>query len=103
MSRCYEQLLCELESHQLQVILAPSRRSDRRETDFIRVCADKNPPWYSRMCAKYPSSRGIRRGKHDTILKRANVLALLARLSRGLPTTSKYGAELRAIAGKLAA
>lgn len=95
---CYQQLLCELESHQLVTILAPSKRRDRRETDQIRVNMDVPPTWYRRLCHKYPSSRGTRRGKHDTVIRRANILSTLRVLADGRHTWSKYAPELRRIA-----
>ena len=101
--RAYEQLLSELESHQLQVVLAPSRRRDRRETDMIRVCADKNPPWYSRLCGQHLSSRGSRRGKPDTRLRRQNILRQLRLLAEGGVSRSKYAPELERVARKLSA
>lgn len=98
-----QEMLCELESHMLVTILAPSKRRDRRDHDMIRVNLDENPRWYRRLCDKHPSSRGVRRGKHDTKIKRRNVIALLTRLTSGLPARSKYEAEVRSIARGLTA
>lgn len=94
-------MLNELESHQLRVELVPLNPSKRgyNEGGCRRVCSDKNPRWYSKFCARHTSSRGIRRGKHDTRIKRRNVLRLLARLANGLPSTSKYADEIRRMAG----
>ena len=96
-----ELLLAELESMQLQVVLVPARRRNS-ETDCIRVAVEKNPDWYRRFCARHPSSRGTRRGKFDTRIRRANVAAVLKRISAGLPSKSKYATELGAIAERLA-
>lgn len=94
-------LLAELESSQLQVVLVPALRQNA-ETDCIRVAVEKNADWYRRFCARHQSSRGHRRGKFDTRIRRANVVAVLRRLSSGLPTRSKYAVELTAIAERLA-
>lgn len=95
-----ELLLAELESTQLQVVLVPSRRPNA-ETDCIRVAVEKNPDWYRSFCARHPSSRGTRRGKFDTKIRRANVAAVLKRLAAGLPSKSKYATELGVIAERL--
>lgn len=97
----FQQLLEELESTQLQVVLVPSRRPNA-DSDCIRVAVEKNADWYRRFCARHPSSRGTRRGKFDTRIRRANVAAVLKRLSAGLPSRSKYAGELGAIAERLA-
>jgi hypothetical protein len=94
----YEQMLNELEAHMLVTVLVPSKRSDRRESDMIRCNISVPPTWFRRMCARYPSSRGIRRGKFDSKLRRANVLSLLRGLATGRPVRSKYLADLAGIA-----
>ena len=96
-------MLAELESNPLCVILAPSRRIDRREWDYIRVPLTTPPPWYRKICARYPSSREVRRGKFDTRIRRQNILRVLQRLAEGKPTKSKYAADLLAVAQKLEA
>jgi hypothetical protein len=92
-----EIMLAELESHRLEVCLAPSRRHDRRDWDMIRVCLDTPPRWYSKFCAAHTSSRGIRRGKHDTRIKRANTLRALNQMLAGVPA-GKYEPDLARIA-----
>ncbi len=94
-------MLNTLEAHKLEVQLAPSRRRDRRDSDMIRVVVDHGPRWYRRMCAAHTSSRGIRRGKHDTKLKHANVVSVLRVLVSGRASVSKYAPELRRIARQL--
>jgi hypothetical protein len=94
----YEQILNELESHMLVTVLVPSKRSDRRESDMIRCNLSVPPTWFRRLCARYPSSRGVRRGKFDTVLRRANVLSLLRGLAAGRTVRSKYLADLAGIA-----
>lgn len=99
--KALEVMQAELESHMLMVVLAPSKRSDRREWDQIRVCMDVPPKWYRDLCNRHVSSRQIRRGKFDTKIKRANILRLLERLIENPKASSKYSTEIMKIAGKL--
>ncbi len=96
-----QQLLAELESHRLTTILAPSRRRDRRDWDMLRVNVDVPPTWFRKFCNQHVSSRGVRRGKFDTKIRRANVLSVLTRLAEGKGSGSKYVEELRRIARSL--
>ena len=91
-----EMMLNELESHQLMTVLAPSKRREN-DWDQIRVNMDVNPKWYQKFCASYQSKRKIRRGKFDTIIRRANVLRSLNQLLAGKPA-GKYGPDLLNIA-----
>lgn len=93
------EMLAELEAHKLEVALAPSKRAEN-PWDMVRVVVNKPPAWYRRLCARHESSRRVRRGKFDTRVKRANILALLSRLADGKPSVSKYAAELLAEAKK---
>lgn len=97
-----ELLLQQLESHQLQVVLVPLNPQRRGYNDggCKRVLADQNPKWYRQFCASHPSSRGVRRGKLDTKIKRANTIRALQQLIAGKPA-GKYGDELLAIAARL--
>lgn len=96
-----DEMMNDLEAHRLEVQLAPSRRSDRRDHDMIRVVCDHGPKWYRNFCGQHTSSREVRRGKHDTRIKRANVLSLLKQLTIHGKSTSKYTPEILAIARKL--
>lgn len=91
------QMQAELESNMLVVVLAPSKRWDRRDWDCIRVCASVPPTWYRKLCGRHTSSRAIRRGKHDTRIKRKNILDALAGLLTGR-YNGKYASELLGIA-----
>lgn len=73
------EMLSQLESHQLQVVLVPlnPRLRNYNEGGCKRVVADQNPKWYRQFCARHPSSRGVRRGKFDTCIKRLNTLRAL--------------------------
>lgn len=97
-------MLDQLESHSLQVMLVPLNPRLRNYNDggCKRVVCDKPPVWYRQFCWQHPSSRGIRRGKFDTRIKRANVLALLRRLCAARNSTSKYAPELLRIARRVA-
>lgn len=97
--RALEELLCELEANPLVTILAPCKRPCN-EGGCIRVNVSQPPRWYRAMCAKFPSSRGVRRGKHDTRIRRANVLQLLNTLITKDRSRSKYAGEVLTIARK---
>jgi len=91
------QMQAELESSPLVVVLAPSKRWDRREWDCIRVCLSVPPTWYRKLCNRHASSRGVRRGKFDTRIRRANVLSALQGLIEGR-YKGKYAQEILGIA-----
>lgn len=99
-----EQMLNELETHRLLVVLAPLNPKLRgyNEGGCKRVCVDKSPRWYARFCANHQSSRGIRRGKFDTKIKRRNTERALRQLLAGQPA-GKYAPDLMAIARRVAA
>lgn len=94
-----EMMLNELESHQLVTILAPSKRGEN-PWDMIRVNMDMNTKWYQKFCASYQSKRKIRRGKFDTIIRRANVLRALNQMLAGKPA-GKYAPDLQNIADEM--
>lgn len=89
----------ELEASPLVVVLAPSRRAEN-PWDMIRVPLSVPPPWYRSLCAAYASSRGVRRGKFDTRIKRRNILRALGRMSAGEPSASLYAGDLLRIAAR---
>ena len=95
-----EFMLGELHSHQLQVGLVP-QKTFTNEGGCIRVCFDVPPTWYRRFCSRHSSSRGIRRGKFDTRIKRANVLSALERMLDGDQYHGKYRDEFLQIARRL--
>lgn len=97
-------LLAELESHQLHVILVPldPRKRGYNEGGCRRVCADRNPRWYSRLCADHPSSRVRNHRKPDTRVRRQNILRVLRRLCAGLSSRSQYAPRLLKIAARAA-
>lgn len=100
--RALIEMFNELEAHKLEVELAPlsPRLRGFNEGGCKRVVTNKPPRWYRELCNNHASSRGVRRGKFDTRIKRANVLAILARLSAGFVSRSKYADELHAIASQ---
>lgn len=99
-----EIMLMELESNRLEVQLVPlnPRLRNWSESGCKRVKAGINATWYRGFCSRHPSSRGVRRGKFDTKIRRANVERLLRRLIAGQPSCSKYAAEIRGIAERRA-
>ena len=97
-----EEMLNELESHMLVVELVPSKRHDRRDWDMIRCVVDQPPRWYRKICNDHVSSRAVRRGKFDTRVRRANILASLRRMLAG-QNGGKYAPDLLAIARRKAA
>ena len=93
-------MLAELDSAKLEVQLAPlnPRLRNYNEGGCKRVVTSRPVKWYRQLCNRHVSSRGVRRGKFDTRIKRANVLRLLQRLTSGLPTVSKYAPEILRVA-----
>ena len=91
-----EYLLSELQSNRLEVVLIPEKRRTH-EMGMIRCVVSRNPSWYRRLCAAHPSKRGVRRGKFDTAVRRANITRALERMIAGQPG-GLYGDELRRIA-----
>ena len=98
------QMLAELSSHRLHVMLVPLNPNRRgyNEGGCKRVC-DRNPRWYSQFCSRHLSSRVRNHRKLDTRIKRRDILRILTRLSAGLPSSSKYAEELLDIARRIAA
>jgi hypothetical protein len=95
-----EIMLSELESHRLEVCLVPLNPKMRGYNDggCKRTLLDQNPRWYRSLCAEHASSRGARRGKFDTRIRRQNIERVLARLIAGKKSWSKYADDLRRIA-----
>lgn len=93
-----EQMLAELESSRLEVILVPLRRP-ANVGGMARVAASVNAPWYRRFCAAFPSDRIRRKAAFDTRIKRANTVAALNALIAG-HCRSKYAPALLRIAAK---
>lgn len=91
------QMQAEFESSQLVTVLAPCKR-ECNVGGCIRVNVSTNATWYRRLCAKFPSSRGTRRGKFDTKLKRRNVERLLCTLIERGHSRSKYAGEVLRVA-----
>lgn len=90
MSRKLQFMLCDLEINQLQTILVPSKRHDRREWDCVRVNVSVNCKWYRSFCSIHASKRGVRRGRFDTIVRRRETLKDLDRLLSGHPRGGVY-------------
>ncbi len=97
-------MLSDLESHRLHVVLVPlnPRLRGWSSGGCKRVKADQNPKWYRAFCLKHPSSRGVRRGKFDTRIKRKNTERALRQLIAGAPA-GIYTNELLGFARRIAA
>lgn len=97
--RALELLLADLESHQLVTVLVPCKR-ECNEGGMIRVNMSVNPKWYRDLCSRHPSSRGVRRGRFDTKIRRRNIVRALERMIED-KDGGKYGEELRRVAERL--
>lgn len=85
-------MLEELESHRLEVCLAPAP-TPMHSGHMVRVRCDINPRWYRDFCATFSSGRGWRRGKADTVIRRQHTArALRAMLGGRMPPA--YGPRL---------
>lgn len=77
-----EEMLNELESSCLEVILVPERRRTC-EGGCIRVAVSKNALWYRQFCATYLSTRKRRNLAPDTCIRRRETLNALRRMIAG--------------------
>lgn len=93
-------MLAELSERRLEVVLAPA--PDPQHSDHcIRVCANRNPDWYRRLCNAHLSGRRRRSLKPDTRIRRRDVENILSRLADGLPAKGYIARELIRIARSL--
>lgn len=95
-----EFMLMELNSNRLEVVLAPSKRRDRREHDQIRVVVSMNAKWYRSFCAANSSARKRRNSHHDTCIKRFRTVAALEAMIAGIRSTY-YRHQLSDIAARI--
>lgn len=94
----YEQMLNELESNQLVVVLVPQKRHTN-EGGMIRVAVSRNCNWYRKFCANNASSRKRRNAAFDTCIKRKDTIDALNAMIAGAPS-SYHREELEGIARK---
>jgi len=87
------QMLEELDSHCLQVEVAPAPEP-KHLVHYVRVVVCKNAPWYRRFCAQFPSSRRDQNRKGRTAIRRRETRRALERLIAGLPAGPVYGPRL---------
>ncbi len=81
--RALRGMLAELTSHKLEVILAPSKKSEIAERGgMTRVLLDRNAEWYRRMCLDHPSSRKRAKRAPDTRIKRQDTIQALEDMIR---------------------
>lgn len=81
----FEEMLNELESSCLEVVLVP-HKNPPNEGAMLRVAVNKNPKWYSDLCNSYvrqKPSRGHNSRLPHTYINRASILRSLKRLVRG--------------------
>lgn len=97
--RALEQILAELESNRLEVILVPQRRWTN-EGGMCRCAVSKNTRWYRAYCLANPSSRRRKNSAPDTRIKRANTVKALEGLIAGT-YRGKYLEELLRVARKI--
>ena len=76
------ELLAELESTRLDVVLVPAP-DQRHSGHMIRVAQEGNCEWYRSLCDEYQSSRRRRSFKSDTKIKRAHTVRALERIIAG--------------------
>ncbi len=93
-----EQMLAELESSCLEVVLVPARHRTN-EGASVRCAISKNALWYRRFCAAFPSDRKRNNAAFDTRIKRAGTIATLNALISGR-SRSKYAPDLLRIAAR---
>jgi hypothetical protein len=92
----YQQMLDELESNVLDVVLVPSRRWEcYRRGGMVRMTQGQNADWYRKLCAKYSSARSRKNALHDTRIKRANVRSTLRMLIAGRKSPSYLVQDLK--------
>lgn len=82
-------LLAELESNRLEVAIVPAPHP-RHSLHGVRVAVSRNPTWYRRLCALFPSGRNRARALPDTRIRRAAIVRILSRLAAGAPVRSSY-------------
>jgi hypothetical protein len=90
-------MLAELESSQLEVVLIPSQDPDIADRGgMIRAVQMANPEWYSELCSRFTRGHQSRKRtpNHDTVIDRRSTLAALRRLVNYLEVSSVYGARL---------
>ena len=89
--RMAEEMLAELQSQRLEVVLVPSREG----VGMIRAVSEQNPEWYREFCRLYPSRRRRSHLKQefDTAISRKTTIKGLEHLLEG-NVTSPYAERL---------
>lgn len=92
-------MLLELEANALIVVLTPASEP-MHEGHQVRTVYMQNSSWYRRLCEEYTAHRNNprRRRKHDTAIKRSEIVRILNRMIEGKDTKSKYKEALLEIA-----
>lgn len=90
------ELLTDLRSSRLEVVLIPSRDPDcAMRGGMIRAVQEQNADWYRQFCKQSPSNRKWQNKKGRTKIKRAQVERGLKELIAGR-CKSQYADRLRA-------
>lgn len=76
-----EEMLFELESNYLEVVLVPAREQ-RHSTHCIRAVQYENAAWYRKFCEQYPSAR--KGTKIRTRIKRRETIDALQKILNGV-------------------
>lgn len=83
------EMLYELESNYLEVILIP-QRDPSNVGACNRAAISQNCQWYRDICGDYESRRKCQYRKFKTKIRRQSIRRILIRLIDGKPSTSKY-------------
>lgn len=97
--RMFGEMLAELESNRLTVVLVPQKRFTN-SGGCIRVAVTVNAPWYRELCAGYASMRRRKNAAFDTRVKRENIARVLRRLIEAGESRSGYVSHLLHLARK---
>lgn len=96
MKRELQEMLDELESSSLEVMLSPAP-APQHDGHMVRVAYSKNAHWYRKLCERYPRSWKTR---SSTVIHRKWIMTCLRRLIDGRGSQSKYANDLIDLAGK---
>ena len=82
--RAAQEMLAELDSSRLEVVLIPSRDPDcAMRGGKIRAVQSQNAEWYRKFCDQHQSTRKRRSFKSDTKIKRAHTRRALLEILSG--------------------
>lgn len=86
-----EEMYYELLENRLEVSLLPSEDADNaKDGRMIRAAYNQNPLWYKTLCSNHIRSGTENNKNPKTIIKRRNVLQLLANMVKNKKSCSSY-------------